>query len=255
MEQQLQADLRAEFTEVLRRQEQREEQSRIKAQIREEQRAEREMQRELQRVGAEKAAIEKALALALQQTHDAHSAEVERLQAMLAEAEAKALRTLSMAQQTKAGHIYVISNLGSFGESVFKVGMTRRLEPLDRVKELGDASVPFPFDVHMMISCQDAPKLENTLHRALHQRRINRVNLRKEFFRVTLDEIREIVERHHGEVSYQASAEALEYFESKNMSDEEFEFLSRQFAALPPEDDEAEELEECVEAAVELLGE
>ena len=168
---------------------------------------------------------------------------------MLAEAEAKAMRTLSMAQQTKAGHIYVISNLGSFGDSVFKVGMTRRLEPMDRVKELGDASGPFPFDIHMMISCVDAPKLENTLHRALHHKRINRVNLRKEFFRATLDEIREIVELNHGEVSYEATAEALQYFESKNMTDDEFEFLSRQFESLPPEDDEAEELEECVEAA------
>ena len=148
----------------------------------------------------------------------------------------------------------MISNIGSFGEAVFKVGMTRRLEPLDRIKELGDASVPFPFDVHMMISCDDAPRLENTLHRALHARRINRVNLRKEFFRVSIDEIRQIVEKHHGEVAYQATPEALEYFESQNMMDEEFEFVSRQYAALPPEDDEAEELQECVDAAVEQLA-
>lgn len=254
VEKALQDDLRKEFSEVLHRQELREEQSRIKAQIREEQRAEREMQRELQRVAAEKVVIEKALAAALQQTHDIHSVEVERLQAMLADAEARAFRTLSMAQQTKAGHIYVISNLGSFGESVYKVGMTRRLEPLDRVKELGDASVPFSFDVHMMISCDDAPKLENALHRALHHRRINRVNLRKEFFRATLDEIREIVERHHGQVDYQATAEALEYYESQNMSDEEFEFLSKQFAKLPPEDDEAEELADCIESVGEVIA-
>ena len=172
----MQDDLKRQYGEVVRKQELREEQSQIKAQIREEQRAEREKQRELQRVAAEKAAIEKALSLALQHTQDIHSAEIQKLQAMLAEAEAKVLRTLSMAQQTKAGHIYVISNLGSFGENVYKVGMTRRLEPMDRVKELGDASVPFPFDVHMMITCQDAPNLENALHKSLHHRRVNRAN-------------------------------------------------------------------------------
>ncbi len=117
LERQLLEDLRIEFAEVIRRQEEREEQASIKAQIREEQRAECELQRELQRVDAEKSAIEKALALALEQTDDVHSAEVERLKALLAEAEAKAARTLSLAQQTRAGHIYVISNLGSFGTS------------------------------------------------------------------------------------------------------------------------------------------
>lgn len=98
-----------------------------------------------------------------------------------------------MAQQTKAGNVYVISNLGSFGDRVSKIGMTRRLEPMDRVKELGDASVPFPFDVHMMIACDDVPKLETALHREFHKRRINRVNLRKEFFRVGLEEIQKLV--------------------------------------------------------------
>ena len=79
--------------------------------------------------------------------------------------------------------MYVLSNIGSFGEGVYKIGMTRRLEPQDRVRELGDASVPFPFDVHMMISCDDAPSLENALHRESHKQRVNKVNFRKEFFR------------------------------------------------------------------------
>lgn len=239
-------ELKSQYAQVLIRQDEREEQARIKALIREEQRAEREIARELQRVANEKAALEKALAEALAESHDAHSAEVERLQLLLAEAEAKGIRALSMAQQTKAGHIYVISNLGSFGEDVYKIGMTRRLEPLDRVKELGDASVPFPFDVHMMISCEDAPKLENTLHRALHRNRVNRVNLRKEFFRVGFDEIRQIVEANHGEVAYEATAEALQYRETQNMSDDEFDQISAVFDTLPPEDDEAEDLEKAI---------
>ena len=253
-EQQLLFDLKGEYAQVLKRQDEREEQARIKALIREEQRAEREIARELQRVATEKAALQKALAEALAQTHDAHSAEVERLQLLLAEAEAKGIRALSMAQQTKTGHIYVISNLGSFGDDVYKIGMTRRLEPFDRVKELGDASVPFPFDVHMMISCEDAPKLENILHRALHRKRLNRVNLRKEFFRVGFDEIRQIVEANHGEVAYEATAEALQYRETQNMTDEEFELISAAFDTLPPEDDEAEDLEKAIETVEDAIS-
>ena len=91
------------------------------------------------------------------------------LQAQLQAAEEKNQRALSMAQQTRAGHVYVISNVGSFGEHVFKIGMTRRLDPLDRIRELGDASVPFEFDVHAMIFTEDAPSLTQAL-RALQGR-------------------------------------------------------------------------------------
>lgn len=104
-------------------------------------------------------------------------------------------RTMSLAQTQKAGHVYIISNIGSFGEGVYKIGMTRRLEPMERVVELGDASVPFPFDVHGMIWTEDAPALEAALHRAFQERRVNVVNGRKEFFRVSLDEIRAELKR------------------------------------------------------------
>ena len=126
-----------------------------------------------------------ALQKALAEAADEHSEEVERLKARLAEAVAKSQRTIAQAQLTKAGYIYVISNIGSFGQDVYKVGMTRRLEPLDRVRELGDASVPFSFDIHMMIACDDAPALENALHHALHKTRLNKLNLRKEFSKRT----------------------------------------------------------------------
>ena len=92
---------------------------------------------------------------------------------------------------TKTGHVYIISNDGSFGENVYKIGMTRRLEPMDRVKELGDASVPFPFDVHAMIRTSDAPALENALHKHFDMRRLNLENQRKEIFHVSIDEIRQ----------------------------------------------------------------
>lgn len=145
-------ELKNQYEQVVLKNLAREEQTRIKEKIREEQRLEREINAELKRLESEQKAIEKALAKALKEAGNEHSSEVQRLKDLLKEAEEKNQRAKSQAQLTKSGHVYVISNIGSFGEGVFKIGMTRRLEPLDRVKELGDASVPFPFDVHMMIS-------------------------------------------------------------------------------------------------------
>ena len=97
----------------------------------------------------------------------------------------------------RAGYVYVISNIGAFGENVYKIGMTRRLEPQERVDELGSASVPFNFDVHAMIFSDDAPALEAALHRAFEDRKVNMVNPRREFFNVTLDEIKEVVKKNY----------------------------------------------------------
>ncbi len=120
-----------------------------------------------------------------------------------------------MAQQTRRGHVYVISNIGSFGENVFKIGMTRRLEPLDRVKELGDASVPFSFDVHAMLYSDDAPTLEKELHRRFDRDSVNKVNPRKEFFRTSLAEIKQTVTQQGiDDVHWTMKSEAAEYRES-----------------------------------------
>ena len=127
------------------------------------------------------------------------------------EAQANKARAIARAQMTRSGHVYIISNIGSFGEQVFKIGMTRRLDPMDRVRELGDASVPFHFDVHSIIFSEDAPGLEAALHRMFNDRRINRVNERKEFFRITIDEIAEAVRQHHGEIEIICEAEAVDY--------------------------------------------
>lgn len=106
----------------------------------------------------------------------------------------KALTDIDYRQANmKAGYVYVISNIGSFGENVYKIGMTRRLDPQERVDELGDASVPFNFDVHAMIFSNDAPALETALHHAFENRKVNMVNQRREFFNVTLDEIKEVI--------------------------------------------------------------
>ncbi len=103
---------------------------------------------------------------------------------------------------------------------------------MDRVKELGDASVPFPFDVHMMISCNDAPALETALHRRLHRDRLNKVNPRKEFFRTDVDTVRQIVEEAHGKVEYIADAEALQYHQSCDMSNDDQEFIESAYDRL-----------------------
>lgn len=116
----------------------------------------------------------------------------------------------------KAGYVYVISNIGSFGENVYKIGMTRRLEPQDRIDELGDASVPFTFDVHAMIFSDDAPKLEAELHRAFDNKRVNMVNGRKEFFNVSLDEIERVIKENHDKiVEIKRVPDAEQYRETK----------------------------------------
>lgn len=118
-------------------------------------------------------------------------------------------------ENTRAGYVYVISNVGSFGEDVYKIGMTRRLEPLDRVKELGDASVPFPFDVHALIFSEDAPKLESILHQHFNDYQLNKVNTRKEFFKINIDEIEKVVkENYNNTVHFIKEPEAEQYKES-----------------------------------------
>lgn len=129
-------------------------------------------------------------------------------------------RALSMAEQTKRGFVYVISNVGSFGEGIYKIGLTRRLEPLDRVKELSGASVPFVFDVHAMIYAEDAPKLESDLHRELTHSRVNAVNLRKEFFRTDLESIKEAVKKIAGtEAEFKATISAKDYYETRRLQE------------------------------------
>jgi hypothetical protein len=132
----------------------------------------------------------------------------------IADVEARNQRAISMAQQTRSGTVYIISNVGSFGEEVFKIGMTRRLDPQERVDELGDASVPFEFDVHAFIETTDAPGLENRLHRQFNERRLNKVNLRKEFFRLTASEIRDALGDDLKTTQFTMLAEAKEYRES-----------------------------------------
>jgi hypothetical protein len=222
-------DLQLEYERVVRAAAEREEQARIRAQIREEALRDREAREAVERAEREQRIVAAALADALRNANNQHTAEVDRLERELAEAQAASQRAISQAQITKAGYVYVISNIGSFGEGVFKIGMTRRLEPLDRINELGDASVPFPFDVHLMISTTDAPKLENALHHAFHRTRLNKTNPRKEFFRTNVADIVEVVEKNHGTVEYTVDAEALQYRQSLTMTEEDMEVIEEAF--------------------------
>ena len=231
---QLSRMLKQAHDDALRAEEERQKQQEIKEQMREEAKAQREYERALKKAEEARRQKEfeadirrKALQEALELLGDTHSEQIDTLKQQLADAETAAKearlaaeRTKSMAELTKRGHIYIISNIGSFGEHMYKVGMTRRLEPMDRVRELGDASVPFSFDVHAMISADDAPALEAALHRRLNEFRVNRVNYRKEFFRVPLETIIDAVEAEHGNIDYQADPEALEYFESIEIENE-----------------------------------
>lgn len=195
-----------------------EEQRAIREQMREEEAAQREMEKARQDAEREERRYEDALVKAradaekaVGDRHTKLAAQIAELERRLAEARTDKERALSRAQMTKSGHVYVISNIGSFGEDVFKIGMTRRLDPLDRVRELGDASVPFLFDVHAVIYSDDAPALEAKLHRAFAGRRVNKINERREFFRVSLDEIAQVVKTNHGNIEMTRLAEAQEY--------------------------------------------
>lgn len=115
----------------------------------------------------------------------------------------------------RAGYVYIISNIGAFGENVYKIGMTRRLEPMERVDELGDASVPFKFDVHALIFSEDAPSLESALHRAFEDKKVNKINPRREFFKVSLEEIKAEVRKNFDKtVEWVDVAEAEQYRQS-----------------------------------------
>ena len=195
-----------------------EEQRAIREQMREEEAAQREMEKARTDAEREERRYEDALVRAradvekaVGDRHTKLAQQIAELERRLAEARSDKERALARAQTTKSGHVYVISNIGSFGEDVFKIGMTRRLDPLDRVRELGDASVPFLFDVHAVLYSDDAPALEAKLHRAFAGRRVNRVNERREFFRVSLDEIAQVVKQSHGRVELTRVAEAQEY--------------------------------------------
>ncbi len=247
-----------------KQQEIREEQKAIRQQMREEDRARREIQRAQADAAKEERRYDKALTKARAEVAAATGAKQELLKGQIADLEKRLAdaqrakeRAVSRAQLTKSGHVYVVSNIGSFGDDTYKIGMTRRLDPIDRVKELSGASVHFPFDVHAMIYSKDAPTLETALHHEFAERRVNRVNNRKEFFRVDLDEIARAVadnrDEHVADVTFTKAAAAEEYRRTSaviaseresdvpSVADEARQSLEERFKSWETDDDRAGE--------------
>lgn len=141
---------------------------------------------------------------------------IQELERQLKEVDKKK-EEIAKLQHGKAGYVYVISNLGSFGDDVFKIGMTRRIEPQERIDELGSASVPFPFDVHSFIFSDNAPELENNIHKILNDKRVNKVNYRKEFFRINLEELEKIVYELQPTAEFKTTMLAEQYKQTLNI--------------------------------------
>lgn len=226
-------ELRIAHEYAEKKQQEKETQAEIRRQMREEMKLEKEIEKAIN----DELKYEKLLDRAKKEIGEATGSHLEKLNLKvaqleedLANAHEKSARAKSMAQQTKSGHVYIISNIGSFGENIYKIGMTRRLDPIDRVKELGDASVPFVFDLHAMIFSEDAPALENSLHKAFEQNRLNLVNSRKEFFKVNLDQIEKEVRKFSPKSEFINSAEARHFNETQSILKQRKEIADRQDA-------------------------
>ena len=214
------------YAYAVKQDEERDQRKAIREQMVEEEKVRREIEREKQKIEKEEAQFTKEvnkLMSYMQKAKDDVERQLYLDKISELEEKLKALETdkenvLQREQNTRAGFVYIISNIGSFGERVFKIGMTRRLEPMDRIAELSSASVPFPFDVHALIFSEDAPGLETTLHQHFDKARVNKVNQRKEFFRVDLDEIKKVVlENHNATVKFVDVPDAAEYRETLKM--------------------------------------
>lgn len=219
-------ELRLEFELEEQLYKEKEEQRRIKEQMREEEKALKEIEKAQKQAEDEEQRYQKALEKAKSDVEKATGKQLDDLNEKIKQLEQNLLlaqqqkeRAMSQAQLTKSGHVYIISNIGAFGENIFKIGMTRRLEPMDRVKELGDASVPFDFDVHAIIYSENAPELENILHKKFDEKRVNLINARREFFNVSIDEIEQIAKELKLDFHLTKLAEAKEYRETKSIRD------------------------------------
>lgn len=219
-------ELRLAFEYREKKQEEKEEQKAARAEQREQAKIEREIEEQRKKVEKEQTHYQTAYEkLKLQLEQNPENADLltkkEQLESHLADVD-KALSDIDYRQANmRAGYVYVISNIGAFGKDVYKIGMTRRLDPQDRIDELGSASVPFNFDVHAMIFSDDAPALEAALHRAFENKKLNLVNQRREFFHVTLAEIKEVVRKNFDKtVEFVDVPDAEQYRISQKMRSE-----------------------------------
>ena len=217
-------ELHLAYEYALKKQEEKEALREARAEIREAAKLQKEIDEQRKKVEKEQQHYKNALLTVLKQIDDSTtpSAELlqkkEELETQLGEIDLTIKDLDYREANQRAGYVYVISNIGAFGENIYKIGMTRRLNPQDRVDELGDASVPFNFDVHAMIFSDDAPALENALHKAFEDRKVNMINHRREFFNVTLDEIKDVVKRNFDKtVEFVDVPDAQQYRETQKI--------------------------------------
>jgi len=208
------------YTYEIKKEQEREQQKAIKEQMIEEEKVRREIEKQKAKIEKDQMQftneITKLMAYMQKTQNDIEKQlyidKIKDLESKLNELEKEKETVLEREANARAGFVYIISNIGSFGEDIYKIGMTRRLEPMDRIKELSSASVPFEFDIHAMIFSENAPELENTLHKYFEQKSVNRINLRKEFFHVSLDEIEKVVkDNYNNTVEFTKIPIATEY--------------------------------------------
>lgn len=214
-------ELILEYEYLAKKQEEKELMRAAQEELREEEKARREFEQAQREAEKQEAMYLKALEKARKELgyltgeeYDKLQSKVSMLEIELAVAMERKERAISMAQQTKRGHVYIISNIGSFGENVYKIGMTRRLDPIDRVRELGDASVPFKFDIHAMIYSDEARTLEYELHKAFSDKKVNMLNYRREFFNVSLQDIKDKISQLGFDAEFSSVPEAMEFRET-----------------------------------------
>lgn len=221
------AELQLALEYRIKKQQEKEEQKAIREQMREEAKLQKEIEEARKKIAKEQTHYTNALQKINNQIEHADESEKadlllkkQEIEAQLVEID-KSIKDIDYREaNAKAGYVYIISNIGSFGENVYKIGMTRRLEPMDRVDELGDASVPFNFDVHAMIFSDNAPALEAALHRAFENRKVNMVNNRREFFNVSLEEIEAVVRKNYDKtVEFIRFAPAEQYRETMKIKE------------------------------------
>lgn len=209
-----------EYDYYVKKEQARQEQIAIREQMRQEAQERKELEAQKKKIEAEESKYHSEIEKVRQQLLEASEAEKAAYEARILELKSQLSDitvkkdTIINLQNGKAGNIYIISNLGSFGENVFKIGMTRRLNPQERIDELGSASVPFKFDVHSFIFSKDAVSLETELHQRLNDKRVNKVNLRKEFFNATVDELEELVAEIDPTAEFNKTMAAEEYRQS-----------------------------------------
>jgi hypothetical protein len=167
------------------------------------------------------------------QNLEAVNEQIRSLERALADARAKSQRAQAMAERTSSGYVYIISNVGSFGPEIVKIGLTRRLDPMDRVRELGDASVPFKFDTHAIIYSDNAPALERTLHAEFEYARVNTQNYRREFFRIGLSDVEGALRKLAPSAPFFRDIEAQEYRETLAKREAELFASTSEQEALP----------------------